>query len=121
MLWYSNCSFAVFSLCVELLVVTISVKGSRDNMSVVIVAFPGAPSVSKEAQQKDRELDQLLENKIQGTTLPPSCSRCLSIIYALSHTHAHKVCYYVSITVIIVLNDIVAGFFDFLKNLLYVK
>lgn len=38
-----------------------------------------------------------------------------------THTHTHKVCYYVSITVIIVLNDIVAGFFNFLKNLFFVK
>lgn len=77
--WY-YCCVAVFSLRVELFVVTIFVQGSRDNMSVVIVAFPGAPSVSKEAQQKDRELDQLLENKIQGMTPPPSCSHRLSVI-----------------------------------------
>lgn len=42
------------------------VQGSRDNMSVVIVAFAGAPAVSEEAMQKERKLDTLLENKVKG-------------------------------------------------------
>jgi len=40
-------------------------KGSRDNMSIVIVAFEGAPKVSEEAIQKEQELDALLEEKIK--------------------------------------------------------
>lgn len=41
-------------------------QGSKDNMSVVLVVFPGAPKVSPEAQKKDAELDQLIEAKITG-------------------------------------------------------
>uniref|UniRef100_UPI00358E4569 protein phosphatase 1A-like n=1 Tax=Myxine glutinosa TaxID=7769 RepID=UPI00358E4569 len=40
-------------------------KGSRDNMSVVLVAFPSAPQVSAEAVLKEAELDRLLEEKVE--------------------------------------------------------
>lgn len=40
-------------------------KGSRDNMSIVLIAFPGAPKVSEEAVRKEKELDTRLENKIK--------------------------------------------------------
>jgi protein phosphatase 1B len=40
-------------------------KGSKDNMSVVLVTFPGTPKVSPEAQAKDKELNELLEKKVQ--------------------------------------------------------
>lgn len=39
-------------------------KGSRDNMSIVLVAFEGAPKVSAEARRKEAELDALLETKV---------------------------------------------------------
>lgn len=35
-------------------------------MSVVIVAFDGAPGVSKEAVEREAELDALLESRIKG-------------------------------------------------------
>lgn len=35
-------------------------------MSLVLVVFPGAPSVSESAQEADRELEKSLENKIKG-------------------------------------------------------
>ena len=41
-------------------------QGSRDNMSIVIIAFEGAPKVSEEAKQKEKELDARLEEKIKG-------------------------------------------------------
>ena len=41
-------------------------QGSKDNMSVVLVCFPGAPTVSEDAQQKDRELNSLIEKRVQG-------------------------------------------------------
>ncbi|RWS10033.1 protein phosphatase 1A-like isoform X1 [Dinothrombium tinctorium] len=41
-------------------------KGSKDNMSVVLVVFEGAPKVSDEAQKKDNELNALLEKKVEG-------------------------------------------------------
>ncbi|XP_054154323.1 protein phosphatase 1B-like [Oppia nitens] len=40
-------------------------RGSKDNMSVVLVCFPGAPTVSEEAQQKDKELNALIDKKVQ--------------------------------------------------------
>ena len=36
-------------------------------MSIVIVAFEGAPVVSDEAKQKEAELDARLEVKVKGT------------------------------------------------------
>uniref|UniRef100_A0A2P2I3V6 Protein phosphatase 1B-like n=2 Tax=Hirondellea gigas TaxID=1518452 RepID=A0A2P2I3V6_9CRUS len=39
-------------------------KGSRDNMSVVIVAFPNAPKVEPEAVQREMQLDALIETKV---------------------------------------------------------
>lgn len=35
-------------------------------MSVVLVVFPGGPSINEEAQKADRELNQLLEKKTEG-------------------------------------------------------
>ena len=35
-------------------------------MSIVIIAFPAAPSVSEEAKRKEAELDARLESKIKG-------------------------------------------------------
>lgn len=39
-------------------------KGSRDNMSIVIITFNGAPKVCEVAQKREAELDSLLEAKI---------------------------------------------------------
>ena len=39
-------------------------KGSRDNMSMILIAFPAAPKVDKLAKQKDEKLDSLLEQKV---------------------------------------------------------
>lgn len=39
-------------------------RGSKDNMSIVLVLFPGAPTVSVEALQHDRELNVLIEKRI---------------------------------------------------------
>ena len=41
-------------------------QGSRDNMSIVIIAFEGAPKVSEEAQKKEALLDARLEAKVKG-------------------------------------------------------
>ena len=35
-------------------------------MSVVLVALPGAPTLSEEAQKRDKEVNQLIEIKVQG-------------------------------------------------------
>ncbi|AWP17924.1 hypothetical protein SMAX5B_017255 [Scophthalmus maximus] len=40
-------------------------KGSRDNMSVVLVCLPGAPKISEEAVKKEEELDKYLETRVE--------------------------------------------------------
>ncbi|XP_069811464.1 protein phosphatase 1B isoform X1 [Dendropsophus ebraccatus] len=40
-------------------------KGSRDNMSIVLVCFQNAPKVSEEAIKKEAELDKYLESRIE--------------------------------------------------------
>ncbi|KAJ8356388.1 hypothetical protein SKAU_G00191820 [Synaphobranchus kaupii] len=40
-------------------------KGSRDNMSVVLVCFPGAPKICPEAVKREAELDKYLENRVE--------------------------------------------------------
>uniref|UniRef100_A0A8C9QYP7 Protein phosphatase 1B n=2 Tax=Scleropages formosus TaxID=113540 RepID=A0A8C9QYP7_SCLFO len=40
-------------------------KGSRDNMSVVLVCLPNAPKVSEEAVKRDAELDKYLESRVE--------------------------------------------------------
>uniref|UniRef100_A0A2K5J0A2 protein-serine/threonine phosphatase n=1 Tax=Colobus angolensis palliatus TaxID=336983 RepID=A0A2K5J0A2_COLAP len=41
-------------------------KGSRDNMSIVLVCFSNAPKVSDEAVKKDSELDKHLESRVEA-------------------------------------------------------
>lgn len=41
-------------------------QGSRDNMSVVLVCFPGAPKVNPEAVKREAELDKYLQNREGG-------------------------------------------------------
>uniref|UniRef100_A0A8D2FT67 Protein serine/threonine phosphatase 2C C-terminal domain-containing protein n=1 Tax=Theropithecus gelada TaxID=9565 RepID=A0A8D2FT67_THEGE len=36
-------------------------KGSRDNMSAILICFPNAPKVSAETAKKEAELDKYLE------------------------------------------------------------
>ncbi|XP_018119848.1 protein phosphatase, Mg2+/Mn2+ dependent 1B S homeolog isoform X3 [Xenopus laevis] len=40
-------------------------KGSRDNMSIVLVCFHNAPKVSEEAIKKDADLDKHLESRVE--------------------------------------------------------
>ncbi|KAM6956851.1 protein phosphatase 1B isoform 1-T3 [Aplochiton taeniatus] len=40
-------------------------KGSRDNMSVVLVCLPAAPKVSEAAVRKDAELNKYLESRVE--------------------------------------------------------
>ncbi|KAK4305279.1 hypothetical protein Pmani_022838 [Petrolisthes manimaculis] len=39
-------------------------KGSRDNMSLVLISLPGAPKVSEEAKKKEQALEELIEKKV---------------------------------------------------------
>ncbi|XP_015421961.1 PREDICTED: protein phosphatase 1A isoform X2 [Myotis davidii] len=40
-------------------------KGSRDNMSVILICFPNAPKVLPEAVKKEAELDKYLESRVE--------------------------------------------------------
>ncbi|XP_036392518.1 protein phosphatase, Mg2+/Mn2+ dependent, 1Na (putative) [Megalops cyprinoides] len=39
-------------------------KGSVDNISIIIICFPGAPKMSQEALQQEAEMEELLEAKV---------------------------------------------------------
>ena len=58
----THCSFCIF-------------QGSRDNMSIIIIAFPSAPTVDPEAKRKDEELDSLLRQKVEGDEVPTFISK----------------------------------------------
>lgn len=44
-------------------------QGSLDNMSIIIVCFPGAPQLSQEALQQEAALEQLIDMKVEGESL----------------------------------------------------
>ena len=44
-------------------------QGSRDNMSIIIIAFPACPTVDPAAVKLENELNALLEKKVTGLTL----------------------------------------------------
>ncbi|XP_065220968.1 protein phosphatase 1B-like [Planococcus citri] len=41
-------------------------KDSRDNMSIVLVTFPGAPTPSPEAIQKEKHLEEVIERRVRS-------------------------------------------------------
>lgn len=41
-------------------------QGSLDNISIIIVCFPGAPQVSQEALQQEAKLEQQIDMKVEG-------------------------------------------------------
>jgi len=67
-------------VCEELLETCLA-KGSRDNMSVIIVTFPSAPQVNEEALAKENVLNETIKDEVQkmvkeygdGTTLNMVC------------------------------------------------
>jgi protein phosphatase 1B len=61
-------------------------KGSRDNMSIIIVAFKGAPQVSSEAQAKERDLNERIETKVKEIldSQPPETVTMQYIMHLLS-------------------------------------
>ncbi len=44
----------------------VSQQGSRDNMSVVLICFPGAPKINPESVKREAELDKYLQNREGG-------------------------------------------------------
>ncbi|XP_032664667.1 protein phosphatase 1A isoform X1 [Odontomachus brunneus] len=49
----------------NLVIDTCLYKGSKDNMSIVLVTFPAAPKPSPEAQRQEAELEMALERRIK--------------------------------------------------------
>lgn len=46
--------------------VIFELQDSRDNMSIVLVTFPGAPTPSTEAIQKEKQLEERLERRVRS-------------------------------------------------------
>jgi len=61
-------------------------KGSRDNMSIVIAAFEGAPAVSDSAKQKEADLDTRIETKVKEIlqTVPPEAAMIQYVMHVLA-------------------------------------
>ena len=50
-------------------------------MSIIIIAFPGAPKICNEAIRAENELNELLQQKVLGKTeINDNYTNCLSII-----------------------------------------
>lgn len=49
-----------------LLMPLFSPQGSLDNISIILLCFPGAPQLSAEALHQEAELEDLLESKVAG-------------------------------------------------------
>ncbi|TST98541.1 Protein phosphatase 1A [Bagarius yarrelli] len=58
-------------------------KGSRDNMSVVLVCFSGAPKVSSEAVQREAELDKYLENRVEEILKKQNDDRVPDLVHVM--------------------------------------
>ncbi|KAK7788527.1 hypothetical protein R5R35_000971 [Gryllus longicercus] len=59
-------------------------KGSRDNMSIVLVTFPGVPQPSAEAIQKEKELEDFLEQRITELVRHGDSTEFLHVFQALA-------------------------------------
>lgn len=61
-------------------------KGSRDNMSIIIVAFRGAPQISESARAKEIELNRRLESKVKEIIQsgPPEAAMLQYVMHLLA-------------------------------------
>ena len=48
-------------------------KGSQDNQTIIIIAFPEAPKLDEEAQKKDKALVSLIQRKIEELVSVSNC------------------------------------------------
>lgn len=62
-------------------------KGSRDNMSIIIVALEGAPVVSEAAKQNEADLDARLEVKVKEIlqAVPPEAAMIQYVMHMLAN------------------------------------
>ncbi|XP_077696897.1 putative protein phosphatase 1N [Eretmochelys imbricata] len=66
-------------------------KGSRDNMTCMVVCFRGAPGTSQAALQKERELDAHLESRVAGGCMGSCRSRGAASLVAIFRCLASEV------------------------------
>lgn len=61
-------------------------KGSRDNMSIIIIAFRGAPQISESARAKEAELNRRLESKVKEIIQsgPPEAAMLQYVMHLLA-------------------------------------
>lgn len=69
-------------VCEELLETCLA-KGSRDNMSVILITFPAAPKLSNEAIEQERKLDAVLKEKVQAIVKEDESATLNSILEEL--------------------------------------
>lgn len=50
-------------------------QGSRDNMSIILIVFPGAPKPSPETIEKEEELERNIRKTIKGYYKKYFCRR----------------------------------------------
>lgn len=50
-------------------------QGSLDNMSIIIINFPGAPKVSQDALQHEAEVEQIIDTKVGGESFMRASSQ----------------------------------------------
>lgn len=67
---FAQGTYANPSIHVTLILLVSSVRldkqGSRDNMSIIIIAFPGAPKPTEEAIEAERRLEKHIEKIARG-------------------------------------------------------
>ena len=73
----------IYSLYFKMRIV-ILFQGSRDNMSIVLVTFPGAPKPNPDAKKKEAELDMFIERIIKGSVSYPYLFSILSLCCCLN-------------------------------------
>ena len=69
-------------------------KGSRDNMSIIIVTFPAAPKVSQEAVDAEADLDKRLKKRIDDLMDQEKITSINEILEVLSSFDGKKLDYF---------------------------
>lgn len=62
-------------------------KGSRDNMSVVIVAFPNVPAVDPEALKREAQLEEMLQRRVTELCQQPGRINFQQLLSTVEEEH----------------------------------
>lgn len=62
----TNNTFLVKTCSTCFLVLCFPPQGSLDNISIIIICFPGAPQLSQEALQQEAALERQIDIKVEG-------------------------------------------------------